>query len=305
MLNGMPLYAAVLEKMPEGVGISTSPESAIYFDPDRERLYVRGDKHLTPRERDRFLARAPAIPDPQTPEEEALNAERKAFREALEKVYIRQSQLSFKERLRASLSGDPDRAGVTNEELADTVDEHWLGDIDKYEIKLKQYEKGMQEAETDFEFEHLDKLASEIAELRASLVGPVRGLEDELHDEADKLLTPEQRAAGPVPAANSQIANINKLTIFGLTALGSLLIIGLFTRLAALGAAVMLMSFYLVWPPWPGVPEPPGTEHAYLVNKNLIEAIALVAIACMPTGQWFGLDRLVRWLTTTIRTKKT
>ena len=117
-------------------------------------------------------------------------------------------------------------------------------------------------------------------------------------------MTPEQRAVGPVPPEDSQIANINKLTIFGLTALGSLLIIGLFTRVAAIGAAGMLMSFYLVWPPWPGVPEPPGTEHAYLVNKNLIEAIALVAIACMPTGQWFGLDRLVRWLITAFRSKQ-
>ena len=60
--------------------------------------------------------------------------------------------------------------------------------------------------------------------------------------------------------------------------------------------AGMLMSFYLVWPPFPGVIDPPGsTEHALFINKNFIEAVALLAIASLPTGQWFGLDRWI-WL---------
>jgi hypothetical protein len=28
------------------------------------------------------------------------------------------------------------------------------------------------------------------------------------------------------------------------------------------------------------------------VNKNLIEVVALLALAALPSGQWFGLDRL-------------
>ena len=58
----------------------------------------------------------------------------------------------------------------------------------------------------------------------------------------------------------------------------------------------MLISFYLVVPPWPGVPQPPGPEHSFIVNKNLIEALALLAIAAMPTGSWFGLDGIFRWI---------
>ena len=50
--------------------------------------------------------------------------------------------------------------------------------------------------------------------------------------------------------------------------------------------------FYLAMPPWPGVPEAPGPEHSFIVNKNFIEIMALLAIAALPTGQWFGLDRL-------------
>ncbi len=83
------------------------------------------------------------------------------------------------------------------------------------------------------------------------------------------------------------------MTIGALTVLGLLLIAGLATRAAAIAGAGMLLSFYLVWPPWPGVAEAPGvTEHAFIVNKNLIEVVALLALAALPSGQWFGLDRL-------------
>jgi len=70
------------------------------------------------------------------------------------------------------------------------------------------------------------------------------------------------------------------------------LIAGLLTRPAAVAGAVMMVMFYSPMPPWPGVPEAPGPEHSFIVNKNLIEAIALLAIAALPTGQWFGVDAL-------------
>ena len=56
----------------------------------------------------------------------------------------------------------------------------------------------------------------------------------------------------------------------------------------------MLLSFYLVSPPWAGVPELPGPEHSFIVNKNFIEALALLAIAVLPTGIWFGVDGVFR-----------
>jgi uncharacterized membrane protein YphA (DoxX/SURF4 family) len=73
------------------------------------------------------------------------------------------------------------------------------------------------------------------------------------------------------------------------------LIAGFFSRTAALGGAALLLSFYLAVPPWPGVEdlvETAGPEHSFIINKNLIEVIALLAIASMPTGRWLGLDQL-------------
>jgi hypothetical protein len=59
-------------------------------------------------------------------------------------------------------------------------------------------------------------------------------------------------------------------------------------------AAGMVLSFYLAVPPWPGVPPAPGPEHSFIVDKNLIEVIALLSLACLPTGSWFGVDGIFR-----------
>lgn len=86
------------------------------------------------------------------------------------------------------------------------------------------------------------------------------------------------------------------MTIAGLLILGVCLMIGFFSRTAAVFGAIMVFSFYMVSPPWPGVPAAPGPEHSLFVNKNLIEVVALIAIAFMPSGSWFGVDALTRKL---------
>jgi len=53
------------------------------------------------------------------------------------------------------------------------------------------------------------------------------------------------------------------------------------------------LNVYLTIPPWPGVPQPAGPEHSLIVNKNLIELIACLALAGLPSGRWIGLDALI------------
>lgn len=305
LLNGLPSYAAELDELPPGVSVPAyDPKTPrpLSFNAERKRLIVDGERRLTPRELDRYRRMAPVIEDPK-PEEQAENQLRVAYQRALTRVYDRQARLSYKEKLRATLAGDPEIAGVENEDQKGTIDEKWLGEIDKYKVKLKAYDEAVAQARQQFQFDHLETKAQELQTLRAQLVNPIKALEDELHDEAQRLLTPEQMAQGPVPQGESQVANVNKLTIVSLTGLGILLLLGLFSRLAAVMGAGMLLNFYMVWPPWPGVPEPPGTEHAFIVNKNMIEIIALLAIAALPTGQWFGVDRIVSALLARFKNK--
>jgi uncharacterized membrane protein YphA (DoxX/SURF4 family) len=84
---------------------------------------------------------------------------------------------------------------------------------------------------------------------------------------------------------------------WSLVVLGACLLLGLLSRLTSLATALLILSFYLAMPPLPGWPEGPRLEGHYLiVNKTLIEVIALLALTFIPTGRWAGLDGLLQFL---------
>jgi uncharacterized membrane protein YphA (DoxX/SURF4 family) len=90
---------------------------------------------------------------------------------------------------------------------------------------------------------------------------------------------------------------IDFLTRWSLTIIGGLLLAGLLTRTACVAGALYLLMFYLSMPPFPGLPANPRAEGHYLfVNKNLIEMLALLALATTQSGRWLGLDGLARFL---------
>jgi thiosulfate dehydrogenase [quinone] large subunit len=83
---------------------------------------------------------------------------------------------------------------------------------------------------------------------------------------------------------------LDSLVAWGLLLVGLGLMLGLFTQLACAGALALLTLFYLSWLPTRGVYEP-GTEGNYLlVNKNLIEAAAVLVVFAFRTGRIVGLD---------------
>jgi len=89
----------------------------------------------------------------------------------------------------------------------------------------------------------------------------------------------------------------NLITMYGLTIVGVLLIVGLFTRAAALGGLGLVLLFYLCNPPFVGYFYSLPAEGSYLVvNKNLVEVAALAVIFVTGSGQAAGLDRLIHRL---------
>ena len=91
---------------------------------------------------------------------------------------------------------------------------------------------------------------------------------------------------------------LDRAVVWGLIVLGALLMIGLFTRAAALLASLQLLSIYLAAPPWPAhgfAPLTPMASELY-VNKIVIEVLALAVCIAFDTGRLSGLDLLVpRW----------
>ena len=95
--------------------------------------------------------------------------------------------------------------------------------------------------------------------------------------------------------SNDSILNmVDFLNTWGLIAIGTGLILGLFTRAAAISGAILLFIYYLNNPPLIGLDYSVPMEGSYLiVSKTLIEAAALVVLAVFPTGSMAGLDMVV------------
>ncbi len=98
-------------------------------------------------------------------------------------------------------------------------------------------------------------------------------------------------------ATNSSVlAVVDILNSWGLTLIGLGLMLGLFTRVATIGAIVLLFLYYIAAPPFAGYVYSMPTEGSYLVvNKTLIELAAAFVLLVFPTGRSFGLDALVLW----------
>jgi thiosulfate dehydrogenase (quinone) large subunit len=93
------------------------------------------------------------------------------------------------------------------------------------------------------------------------------------------------------------LAYADQITMWGLTIVGVLLILGLFTRLSSLGAIGFIAMFYACNPPFVGYFYSIPSEGSYLlVNKNLVELGALVVVLLTGTGTFAGLDRFIHVL---------
>ncbi|MBX9578738.1 MAG: hypothetical protein K2X87_00375 [Gemmataceae bacterium] len=147
--------------------------------------------------------------------------------------------------------------------------------------------------------------AKRAAEVRADLVAA----EADLARDADAFVADLKKnvlgADYPAPSPDRPVGTrpwselspgqqTDRLTKWFLVAVGGCLMVGLFTRVACLAAAGFLLVTYLAAPPFPWYPPPPPSEgNPVFVNKNAIEMLALLALACLPTGRWLGLDAVL------------
>lgn len=128
-----------------------------------------------------------------------------------------------------------------------------------------------------------------------------------LYEGFAKLLDPEWTAAGYLESSTgllaplfhalagneTLLAMVNILNTWGLLLAGMGLFLGLFTRLAQGAGIALLLLYYLSHPP---IFTEPGffREGSYfIISKDLLEMLALVALMFFPTGRFLGVDGLL------------
>ncbi len=132
-----------------------------------------------------------------------------------------------------------------------------------------------------------------------------------LYEGITKLLNPDWSAAGYLLSATGPLSGlfhalagndtllslVNIVNTWALLLIGLGLLIGFFTRISQVSAMVLLLLYYLSHPP---VFSEPGffREGSYfLVSKDLLEMLALLALLFVPTGQFLGVDGLLSKIT--------
>ncbi|MHC4176495.1 MAG: DoxX family protein [Planctomycetota bacterium] len=166
----------------------------------------------------------------------------------------------------------------------------YFGALDRLE---KEVETGNQGAAHQKQrvYDERQKLQAEVRVWLAGLEATEQGYRSALAG----LLTPEQAKKGALPESWTRTDLINFAVTYGLTAIGLCLLLGLFTRPAAVAGGLFMFSVILTQPNWPGIypPASPEAGHALLINKDFVEMIALFALAATPVGRWGGLDFFV------------
>jgi thiosulfate dehydrogenase [quinone] large subunit len=95
-------------------------------------------------------------------------------------------------------------------------------------------------------------------------------------------------------ASENVLALVDLLNVWGLIVIGLALILGLLEKPALWGGIALLALYYLSHPPFIGLKYGLPSEGSYLVvNKVLIELVAMIVLLYFPTSQRIGLCRFI------------
>jgi uncharacterized membrane protein YphA (DoxX/SURF4 family) len=178
-------------------------------------------------------------------------------------------------------------------ELTETTERR----VEEYREALEHvretYTKELPAFGRDVEKARLRKSITDVAALRKSLEADVNDQTETMKKALAGVLTDSQRAMDALPKqeAPTFLHHLDVGTAWFLFVVGATLLLGLFTRTSCFLAASFLFMTYLNTPALPWLPVPPNQEGSYyFVSKNVIEMLALLALATTPSGRWFGLD---------------
>ncbi|MFO0809372.1 MAG: hypothetical protein U0746_12165 [Gemmataceae bacterium] len=171
----------------------------------------------------------------------------------------------------------------------------------EYDAKAKEIEDAygskLPAFNADVEKTRLRTAKADAARILNDLIADLDSQTTSMQSALATVLTADQaKDRGPVPDDKPMraIDILDKVTMWTHVALGACLLLGLFSRFASFLLAGFLLQIVLIAPPLPFAPTPPGAVGHYLyINLYTIEMVALLALASIPTGRWFGVDALL------------
>ena len=87
---------------------------------------------------------------------------------------------------------------------------------------------------------------------------------------------------------------VDLLNAWGLLIIGLCLMIGLFEKVAGIGGIIVIGLYYLSHPPFIGLSYAvPGEGSYFIINKNVIELVAIALILYFPSSRIIGVDRFL------------
>lgn len=107
-------------------------------------------------------------------------------------------------------------------------------------------------------------------------------------------------AQGPLKQVFAAMANesminwVDSLNVVALIVVGLTFILGVFEKKGAIVGIGLLAMYYLAHPPFPWLVQLNTEGNYWFVNKNLIELAACLVIYQLPTGDYFGLNRVFK-----------
>jgi uncharacterized membrane protein YphA (DoxX/SURF4 family) len=167
--------------------------------------------------------------------------------------------------------------------------------------RLEQMEASPGAETVPFEQARITEKRAETTAATAPWLAQVRAIERGLHEDLRDLLSAEQLEDATVNDAYDTLLADKEgrdlhwmnLAITGLIiGVGVLLMLGLFTRLAAIGGLLFLLSVMAVSPPWLVKAAGPIDPSYY----QLVEMAGLLVLFASRAGQWAGLDFFIRAL---------
>ena len=162
-------------------------------------------------------------------------------------------------------------------------------EIEEYLLECQRLEDAKADKMRNVAFQR-NWIASKEAELNGTLrpwTNAIHMMGQQLQENLRKIVTQEQQQAGVYPIPHRSEMLVDTFVKFVVIGVGILLVLGLFTRFAAVMGMGFLLSVMSTQPPWSA-----GADTQYFYYQ-LAEVLALLVLVGFAAGRFAGLDYLI------------